>query len=158
MRRYERLRVRVTNSHEISETKMGFFKSFFVALKRKFAKLFRTGKYKKSNKGRNKAGGRKITDDDYADIKILEVNKDATFREIRESYKKKALEHHPDRHMNASADERDRHEEQFKMINNAYSALCQNPKKRKSRKKGKQSKSKQSKYEGAKNAGTVETL
>jgi DnaJ-class molecular chaperone len=137
---------------------MGFFRTFFASIKRKFAKFFRTGKYKKSNGGRNKGSNRKMTDEDYADIKTLELNRNATFREIRQSYMKKALEHHPDRHVNATDDERELHEEQFKMINNAYSSLCQYPKKRKYRKKGKQSKSKQSKHEGAKKAATMDTL
>lgn len=99
--------------------------------------FFRTGTFNKS-RGRNKDGDRKIRHDA---CKILGVTNDATTREIRDGYLRKSLAHHPDRHPQSTAEERKRHEAEFKLVNNAYASLMsESPKKRKSRNKAKRSK------------------
>lgn len=55
--------------------------------------------------------------------KILGVNKSATEDEIKKSYRKMALVHHPDRHASASENEKHDHEVKFKEIGEAYSVL-----------------------------------
>lgn len=50
--------------------------------------------------------------------KVLGVNKSATEAEIKKAYRKKALEHHPDRNKNNP-----KAEEQFKQLNEAYAVL-----------------------------------
>lgn len=99
--------------------------------------FFRTGTFNKS-RGRNKDGDRKIRHDA---CKILGVTNDATTREKRDGYLRKSLAHHPDRHPQSTAEERKRHEAEFKLVNNAYASLMsESPKKRKSRNKAKRSK------------------
>jgi DnaJ-class molecular chaperone len=49
--------------------------------------------------------------------KILGIKKDASEEEIKKAYRKLALEFHPDRNKDASA------EEKFKEINEAYAVL-----------------------------------
>ncbi|KAL7641261.1 UNVERIFIED_CONTAM: hypothetical protein RMT77_008399 [Armadillidium vulgare] len=61
--------------------------------------------------------------------KILGVSRNATDDDIKRSYKKKALQHHPDRHANAADDEKREHEIKFKEIGEAY-AILTDPKKR----------------------------
>ena len=46
--------------------------------------------------------------------KILNVNETTSFDEIKKPYKKEALIHHPDKHPNASQDERQKRENKFK--------------------------------------------
>ncbi|XP_071545032.1 uncharacterized protein [Panulirus ornatus] len=55
--------------------------------------------------------------------KILGVNKNASDDEIKKSYRKMALVHHPDRHANASEKDKHEHEIKFKEIGEAYSVL-----------------------------------
>lgn len=55
--------------------------------------------------------------------KILGVNKNASDDEIKKSYRKMALVHHPDRHANATDKDKREHEIKFKEIGEAYSVL-----------------------------------
>ncbi|KAK7080726.1 DnaJ subfamily C member 7 [Halocaridina rubra] len=55
--------------------------------------------------------------------KILGVGKNASDDEIKKSYRKMALVHHPDRHANASDQDKREHEIKFKEIGEAYSVL-----------------------------------
>nr|XP_053632479.1 uncharacterized protein LOC128688606 [Cherax quadricarinatus] len=55
--------------------------------------------------------------------KILGVQKTASDDEIKKSYRKMALVHHPDRHANASDKDKHEHEIKFKEIGEAYSVL-----------------------------------
>lgn len=61
--------------------------------------------------------------------KILGVNRDASPDEIKKAYRKRALLHHPDRHSNASEDEKRTQETRFKELGEAYNILS-DPKKR----------------------------
>jgi len=61
--------------------------------------------------------------------KILNVAKDATEEEIKKSYKKEALKHHPDRHANANDEEKIQAEVKFKEVGEAYSVLGDKQKK-----------------------------
>lgn len=54
---------------------------------------------------------------------IFDVDKNASLNEIKKAYKRKALEHHPDRHSNAPDEERREHEKKFKEIGVAYAVL-----------------------------------
>jgi DnaJ family protein C protein 7 len=54
----------------------------------------------------------------YDTFKILGVTNDATTKEIRDGYLRKSLAHHPDRHPQSTAEERKRHEAEFKLVNN----------------------------------------
>lgn len=54
---------------------------------------------------------------------ILGVDKNASDEEIKKTYKKLALQYHPDRQINKSEDEKKAAEEKFKEINEAYSIL-----------------------------------
>jgi molecular chaperone DnaJ len=54
---------------------------------------------------------------------ILNVNKDASKEDIKKSYKKLAMEFHPDKHMNKPDHERASLEDRFKKINEAYGIL-----------------------------------
>ena len=126
-------------------------KSFFATLKQKFAKFFRFGNFKKP---KGKKTPRRESYDDYFDLKILGVRKDATDREIRENYLKKSLEHHPDRHFHATPEERKRHEEEFKSVNNAYKAVIEFRQNRKYKCKPKNQKGKRSQSD--RNANTTE--
>lgn len=55
--------------------------------------------------------------------KMFGVDKNATIVEIKKAYKRKALVHHPDRHVNASDNERREHERKFKEVGEAYGIL-----------------------------------
>jgi curved DNA-binding protein CbpA len=55
--------------------------------------------------------------------KIVGVRKNASLTEIRKAYKRKALDHHPDRHADESDEARREHEEKFKEIHRAYETL-----------------------------------
>ncbi|KAL3320557.1 DnaJ subfamily C member 7 [Cichlidogyrus casuarinus] len=55
--------------------------------------------------------------------KVLGVSKDASTEEIKKAYRKRALEHHPDRHAHANEDEKHEQEKIFKSIGEAYSVL-----------------------------------
>merc|ERR1712223_1393799 len=55
--------------------------------------------------------------------KILGVDRNANEGEIKKAYKKRALEHHPDRHVGATEDEKQEHEKKFKEIGEAYGVL-----------------------------------
>jgi len=61
--------------------------------------------------------------------KILGVSQSAGDDEIKKAYKKKALRFHPDRHANATDEEKKEAEKQFKEIGEAY-AILSDPKKR----------------------------
>jgi DnaJ family protein C protein 7 len=60
---------------------------------------------------------------------IFGVNKNASADEIKKAYRKKALIHHPDRHMNASEAERKEQEKKFKEVGAAFEILS-SPQKR----------------------------
>lgn len=55
--------------------------------------------------------------------KILGVSKDASDDEIKKAYRKRALVHHPDRHSNASEEEKKEQEIKFKEVGEAYAVL-----------------------------------
>jgi len=55
--------------------------------------------------------------------KILGVDRNANEEEIKKAYKKRALEHHPDRHVGATDEEKEDHEKKFKEIGEAYGVL-----------------------------------
>jgi len=55
--------------------------------------------------------------------KILGVDRNANEEEIKKAYKKRALEHHPDRHVGASDEEKAEHEKRFKDVAEAYGIL-----------------------------------
>lgn len=61
--------------------------------------------------------------------KILNVSKDASEEEIKKSYKKEALKHHPDRHAEADDATKAEEEIQFKEVGEAYSVLSDKVKK-----------------------------
>jgi DnaJ family protein C protein 7 len=61
--------------------------------------------------------------------KILGVDKSAGEEEIKKAYKKMAMVHHPDRHSNASEEERKVHEKKFKDLGEAYTVLSDRTKK-----------------------------
>uniref|UniRef100_A0A0K2SZJ9 DnaJlike proteinlike [Tribolium castaneum] n=1 Tax=Lepeophtheirus salmonis TaxID=72036 RepID=A0A0K2SZJ9_LEPSM len=63
--------------------------------------------------------------------KILGVTKDANDDEIKKAYRKRALVHHPDRHSNASENERVEHEKIFKEVGEAYGILSDRKKRSK---------------------------
>lgn len=60
---------------------------------------------------------------------ILDVGRNATLDEIKKSYKKLALIHHPDKHSEGTNDEKLEQQELFKRISNAHEVLS-NPQKR----------------------------
>lgn len=60
--------------------------------------------------------------------KILGVERGATEDEIKRAYRKRALVHHPDRHSNATEDEKKEHEKKFKEIGEAYGVLSDSKK------------------------------
>jgi len=55
--------------------------------------------------------------------KILGIDKRASDDEIKKAYRKRALVHHPDRHANASEDEKREQEKKFKEVGEAYAIL-----------------------------------
>lgn len=61
--------------------------------------------------------------DDY--YKILGVDKNASADELKKAYRKLAVQNHPDKH----PDEKEKYEEKFKKINEAYSVLSDPQKK-----------------------------
>ncbi|XP_013775928.1 dnaJ homolog subfamily C member 7-like [Limulus polyphemus] len=69
---------------------------------------------------------RKSKRKDY--YKILGVSRNAMNDEIKKAYRKKALLCHPDRHTNATEDERKEQERKFKQIGEAYSILSDSSK------------------------------
>jgi len=86
----------------------------------KVSKLDRTSEHKRllqEAKIQLKRSKRK----DY--YKILGVQKGANEDEIKKSYRKMALVHHPDRHASASDKEKQEHEVKFKEIGEAYAVL-----------------------------------
>lgn len=61
--------------------------------------------------------------------KILGIDKNASEDDIKKAYRKRALVHHPDRHANASENERKEQERKFKELGEAYGILS-DPKKK----------------------------
>lgn len=61
--------------------------------------------------------------------KILGIERNATDDEIKKAYRKRALIHHPDRHANASENEKKEQEVKFKELGEAYGVLS-DPKKK----------------------------
>lgn len=61
--------------------------------------------------------------------KILGIDKSATDLDIKKAYRKRALVHHPDRHANASDEEKREQERQFKEVGEAYTILSDSQKK-----------------------------
>lgn len=61
--------------------------------------------------------------------KILGVGKDASEDEIKKAYRKRALVHHPDRHSNATEEEKKEQEIKFKEVGEAYAVLSDQSKK-----------------------------
>ena len=55
--------------------------------------------------------------------KILGVGRTASEEEIKKAYKKMAMVHHPDRHSNATEEEKSEHEKKFKDLGEAYTVL-----------------------------------
>lgn len=70
---------------------------------------------------------RKSKRKDY--YKILGIEKNASIEDIKKAYRKRALDHHPDRHAAASEGERREQEKKFKEVGEAYGILS-DPKKR----------------------------
>lgn len=60
---------------------------------------------------------------------ILEIGKNASLTDIKKAYKQLAMIHHPDKHSNATNEEKNEQQEQFKRINKAHEVLS-NPQKR----------------------------
>jgi len=54
---------------------------------------------------------------------LLEVSREATKDEIKAKYRELAKKYHPDRHVNSTNAEREKAENLFKAINNAYEVL-----------------------------------
>merc|ERR1712130_303065 len=64
------------------------------------------------------------TDEERKDYyAALKVDKTATLEEIKKAYKKEAVRHHPDKHADASLEEKVEHEKKFKDIAEAFSVL-----------------------------------
>lgn len=61
---------------------------------------------------------------------ILGVSKDATQEEIKRAFKKASIKWHPDKHVNDSEEDRQKAEEKFKEINEAYEVLGDENKRR----------------------------
>lgn len=61
--------------------------------------------------------------------KILGVDRNATEDEIKKAYRRRALDHHPDRHANATEEEKKEQEKKFKELGEAYGILS-DPKKK----------------------------
>ncbi|KAF8565355.1 hypothetical protein P879_10397 [Paragonimus westermani] len=60
--------------------------------------------------------------------KVLGVKRNASFDEIKQAYKKCALQHHPDRHTHADDATKQEQEHKFKEIGEAYSVLSDSQK------------------------------
>lgn len=60
--------------------------------------------------------------------KILGIDKNATEIDIKKAYRKRALVHHPDRHANATDEEKREQEKQFKDVGEAYTVLTDSQK------------------------------
>jgi DnaJ-class molecular chaperone len=54
---------------------------------------------------------------------IVGIDKNATINEIKKAYKRKALDYHPDRHVDASDDDRIEYKRKFQEIAQAYRVL-----------------------------------
>ena len=54
---------------------------------------------------------------------LLEVSREATKDEIKAKYRELAKKYHPDRHVNSTPAEKEKAENMFKAINNAYEVL-----------------------------------
>lgn len=61
--------------------------------------------------------------------KILGIEKRASEEDIKKAYRKRALVHHPDRHANASDEEKREQEKKFKEVGEAYAILSDPQKK-----------------------------
>lgn len=61
--------------------------------------------------------------------KILGIDKYANENDIKKAYRKRALVHHPDRHANATDEEKREQERQFKEVGEAYTILSDSQKK-----------------------------
>ena len=55
--------------------------------------------------------------------KILGIERSASQDQIRQAYRKGALRHHPDRHVSAEPEVREKEEKIFKDVSEAYSVL-----------------------------------
>lgn len=89
----------------------------------KFEKTIEIKTLLKDAKNADKRSKRK----DY--YKILGIDKNATDEEIKKAYRKRALIHHPDRHANASDEEKREEEKKFKEVGEAYAVLSDKQKK-----------------------------
>jgi DnaJ family protein C protein 7 len=84
-------------------------------------------KMDKSQESRRLLNGAKVAlekskcNNNYYDI--VGVKNNATINEIRKAYKRKALDYHPDRHVDASEDERIEYKRKFQEIGQAYQVL-----------------------------------
>ena len=61
---------------------------------------------------------------------ILGVTKTSTNEEIKKAYKKKATKYHPDKNVGKSEAEKQKNEEEFKKINEAYETLSDDKKRK----------------------------
>ncbi|KYN11879.1 PREDICTED: dnaJ homolog subfamily C member 7 isoform X1 [Trachymyrmex cornetzi] len=93
----------------------------------KACKMDKTNRETKRLLGKAKLLLRKSKRKDY--YKILGIDKDASTEDIKKAYRKRALDHHPDRHVNASEGEKREQEKKFKEVGEAYGILS-DPKKR----------------------------
>jgi DnaJ family protein C protein 7 len=75
-----------------------------------------------------KLGLRKSKRKDY--YKVLGIDKNANEEEIKKAYRKRAMDHHPDRHSGATEQEKKDHETKFKEIGEAYTILSDEKKRR----------------------------
>ncbi|XP_012058088.1 PREDICTED: dnaJ homolog subfamily C member 7 [Atta cephalotes] len=93
----------------------------------KACKMDKTNRETKRLLGKAKLLLRKSKRKDY--YKILGIDKNASTEDIKKAYRKRALDHHPDRHVNASEGEKREQEKKFKEVGEAYGILS-DPKKR----------------------------
>ncbi|XP_011686175.1 PREDICTED: dnaJ homolog subfamily C member 7 [Wasmannia auropunctata] len=93
----------------------------------KASKMDKTNRETKRLLGKAKQLLRKSKRKDY--YKILGIDKNASTEDIKKAYRKRALDHHPDRHANASEGEKREQEKKFKEVGEAYGILS-DPKKR----------------------------
>ncbi|KAL0102585.1 hypothetical protein PUN28_018113 [Cardiocondyla obscurior] len=93
----------------------------------KACKMDKTNRETKRLLGKAKLLLRKSKRKDY--YKILGIDKNASTEDIKKAYRKRALDHHPDRHANASEGEKKEQEKKFKEVGEAYGILS-DPKKR----------------------------